>query len=408
MKEVLYRKARILTCLTPTFLTKLISSILWSSVRRILWRMIFFRSVTFTTACRINKMTHIVGMMSIFRPHKVHLASDTRSTKQSSVVQRDVPEKGYLALIPVLLALLTPYYIPCDYRGPPEKINGEMLPRPVDLADLERHAYLLSGETYYLMPDRPDAVPGLPHVDLLSESQRRLGLAAVDADLDLGALIKEMASLWGGPTLNSSVFSGGAYAPDYSEMRRKLYDSLYLLYVFRRLVLDVSFEGIIQALQTLHALEAMAIHEFLRGLEGAAPSASDQSCLSLLVSAFPALARWNTASGAAPGFPRIRTASDLATFLRADPVVHPIFAKLFYYRHPFNNVRPLGIGDLKVVKQWLVGYAPGEISDIHNIMKGELRPAHTDAWKKLIRPSLRQAIKSRNRVKILNRQIVMR
>ena len=39
----------------------------------------------------------------------------------------------------------------------------------------------------------------------------------------------------------------------------------------------------------------------------------------------------------------------------------------------FNAVKPIGVGDLKVVKQWLTAYRPGEISHIHNVMDGETR-----------------------------------
>ena len=61
----------------------------------------------------------------------------------------------------------------------------------------------------------------------------------------------------------------------------------------------------------------------------------------------------------------------LQRLLQATPVVHPIFAQLWRYRKPFNPLRPVGIGDLKVVKQWLVEYLPGEISHVANVLKGE-------------------------------------
>ncbi|GAA0403185.1 hypothetical protein Acor_33610 [Acrocarpospora corrugata] len=54
-------------------------------------------------------------------------------------------------------------------------------------------------------------------------------------------------------------------------------------------------------------------------------------------------------------------------------MVHPLFARLFRFLHPFNDIKPIGVGDLKVVRQWLSVYHPGEISHVHNILKGEAR-----------------------------------
>lgn len=283
---------------------------------------------------------------------------------------KDSPSKGFPKLVSQLLSLLQPYYVPCDDQTPPEKIKGWMA-LPIQLGDLERHSYLVDGDIYYLLPDQLDTVDGLANPNLILESRRRLLLAAADPHFDVKTLLKGLVDLWGTPMLHTWVFVDAVYTPEYLSIRRKLFDALYLLYVLRRQAVDVSFEGIIHGLQTLHTLEALAIDEFLAGLVGqGALSAQDKSLLALLTGAFPVLKGWDRLA-AAPGFPRISDAENLTAFLSADPVVHPLFGKLFYYRHPFNNVKPLGVGDLKVVKQWLIGYIAGEISDIHNIMKGE-------------------------------------
>src|SRR5450631_4179330 len=262
---------------------------------------------------------------------------------------KDSPSKGLPKLVSQLLSLLQPYYVPCDDQAPPKRIKG-WTARPVQLGDLERHSYLVDGGIYYLLPDQLDTVDGLTNPDLILESCRRLLLAAADPHLDVKIVVKGLADLWGKPTLHAWVFAGGVYSPAYLGVRRKLFDALYFLYVLRRQVVDVSFEGIIQGLQSLHTLEALAIDEFLAGVVGGgALSATDKSLLAILTGAFPDLKGWDR-SAAAPGFPRIGDAEDLTAFLSADPVVHPLFAKLFYYRHPFNNVKPLGVGDLKVVK----------------------------------------------------------
>jgi hypothetical protein len=38
-----------------------------------------------------------------------------------------------------------------------------------------------------------------------------------------------------------------------------------------------------------------------------------------------------------------------------------------------GRIKPLGIGDLKVVKQTLLGYVPGEVAHIENVLKGEFK-----------------------------------
>ena len=43
------------------------------------------------------------------------------------------------------------------------------------------------------------------------------------------------------------------------------------------------------------------------------------------------------------------------------------------HKRPFNDIKPIGIGDLKVVKQWLIEYLPGEISHVENVLKGETK-----------------------------------
>ena len=67
----------------------------------------------------------------------------------------------------------------------------------------------------------------------------------------------------------------------------------------------------------------------------------------------------------------INSSDELKTIFNAKVVIHPIFSRLFFYNHPFNNLQHIGIGDLKIVKESLIGYEPHEISHIENILKGE-------------------------------------
>ena len=59
--------------------------------------------------------------------------------------------------------------------------------------------------------------------------------------------------------------------------------------------------------------------------------------------------------------PLISGQAALAAYWNATPVIHPIFARLFHYLRPFNDIKPIGVGDLKVVKQKLPKYEAREI-----------------------------------------------
>src|SRR5678815_1389680 len=70
--------------------------------------------------------------------------------------------------------------------------------------------------------------------------------------------------------------------------------------------------------------------------------------------------------------PLIDSLDDLNAYFTATPIVHPIFARLHRFKTPFNMlVRPLGVGDLKVVKQWLCGYKAGDFAHVENVLEGE-------------------------------------
>jgi hypothetical protein len=73
------------------------------------------------------------------------------------------------------------------------------------------------------------------------------------------------------------------------------------------------------------------------------------------------------------GMPLIRSREDIVTYLTAPPIIHPIFPRLLQYPEPQPNLKPIGVGDLKVVKTWLSGYRAGDISYIDNVLVGETK-----------------------------------
>jgi hypothetical protein len=199
--------------------------------------------------------------------------------------------------------------------------------------------------------------------------------SAQDEPFDIDALVTSIETVLEG-RLVMEVFSGAGFSTTFWARRRALFDALYKLYILRRRI-AVDLQEITDGLETLHALEWLAIDRFLVSAADRLDSlnADERALLTWLEGWLPEL-RPHGLVAARP--PRLVDSSEaLLRLLEAMPVVHPIFAQLHRFRQPFNPIRPLGIGDLKVVKQWLVEYAPGEISHIANVLKGEVNERTT-------------------------------
>jgi hypothetical protein len=254
-----------------------------------------------------------------------------------------------------------------DVLEPEPAAQAAPAPSRLLLRDLERHAYIKRGGYYYLLPDKLEQLQAVALVPQLSKA-----LPILESELrklDKSRLLKRLEALFDGQALHAVVFSKGQHSPAFIETKRALFDALYLLYVLRRWA-SVDLYPTVAALRGLHALEALAMDRvYGRALAGPI-SPAERDLLVALARLFPGLEGWNFKT-AVPGFPLIPNEAALEAYLSATPVVHPIFARLFRYAKPFNEIRPLGIGDLKVVKQWLKSYVPGEICDVHNVMKGE-------------------------------------
>lgn len=251
-------------------------------------------------------------------------------------------------------------------------------PGTPDIGLLRDRTYVVVGGVHYLPPDRA--------VDLQTAYGERLrqlhtlleraatppppGTGGEVPPLDVAGLHQALAGLFQAPSVQRIVFEDdGSYTENFRLAKRALFDTLYLLYVLRRIV-HVHLEPVMDALGALHALEALAVDGALAKLGGVHTHVPPVP--GWLVAMFPELAGWKPPAPAR-GFPLVRTYDDLRAYLDATPVVHPIFARLHRFRHPFNDVSPVGVGDLKVVKQWLLGYKVGEISHIDNVLLGETK-----------------------------------
>jgi len=117
-------------------------------------------------------------------------------------------------------------------------------------------------------------------------------------------------------------------------------------------------------------LEALSIDALVEAIKTGSLTQADMLLRKTLEAVFPELQGWN-GSPALETLPLIKTRGDFEDHFTAMPLIHPIFAQLHRFRLPFNDLKPIGIGDLKVVKLWLLAYVPGEISYVENVLKGE-------------------------------------
>jgi hypothetical protein len=258
----------------------------------------------------------------------------------------DVPEAND-SLIQGLTQYLLRFYPPCDAKVPLIAGLSGLKPIPLPLHAFPSYASFWSAPYYYVLPDRVSLVNSLPWKEPLGLAQLVLARASValKAD-DIGTVL---GNIFGGASLEDVVFDGPAYRPEYTASARALFDSLYLCYIFRRKV-SVNLEGLMSALQALHVIEAFAIDAAIRRIATGAAKPTDTAFVAWLAPRFEILRGWS--GGAVPGgFPRTEQAGALMDLIGATPVVPPLVAQLFYCRWPFNDIKPLGIGDLKVVKQ---------------------------------------------------------
>lgn len=274
-----------------------------------------------------------------------------------------VPDVAKQSLLwSALLQELTGIMPACPYQAPGKQLEG-----------MGERNYVPALGKYYLIPDRladiDDALcRRLPTIQSLLDQPP----LKPDGTLDAVQLRKSLVSLFDNQPLYDVAFdrNTASRSASFATARRKLFDTLYLLYVLRRFV-RVDLEAIIGALAAIHTLEALAWDDFLQRLiANTRTSADDHALFVSMQSVFPELLGWDFAGPKAP-FWLIDDLSSLRAHLGASPVVHPLFARLYGFRRPFTYVRPIGIGDLKVVKQWLCKYRAGEIAYVENVLEGE-------------------------------------
>lgn len=271
-----------------------------------------------------------------------------------------------------VLSVLTPRQPRCEGARDEATASGSTV-LPLDISALQRHAYVRVEDTFYLLPDGI-VESGAPLGRQLAAALPLLRETAAPAhgvSFSTDDLVAGVRELFDGVAPARVVYGPAGYADAFASSKRALFDALYVLYIMRRWA-DVNMGPVMDGLRVLHVLEALAIDELYAKGRAGHPTPQARSVLGSLSGDYPGLRSWSGATDV-PGLPFIATELDLADYLSARPVVHPIFAQLYRYARPFNAIKPLGVGDLKVVKQWLAAYQAGEISDIHNVMQGETK-----------------------------------
>jgi hypothetical protein len=123
-----------------------------------------------------------------------------------------------------------------------------------------------------------------------------------------------------------------------------------MLYILRRWT-GVDLGPVMDGLRTLHTLEVLAVDQVHALARADNLDPDSRTTLTALHGLVPGL-RGRDRTGNAPGLPLITDTAALRAFLSATPIVHPIFARLFWYRTPFNDIEPIGVGDLKWRGPW--------------------------------------------------------
>lgn len=254
-------------------------------------------------------------------------------------------------LVEAVFGLLPVCARPCEAGGVGKR---GAVKEPFPLEQLERWTWVEGPSGPVILPDRLERHPDVPLIGHLSAV-----LAAVDTELgqekpDIARIVTRIEQILGAG-LHGTVFAAnGGHTTGFTKAKERLFDTLYVLYVLRRAHDDISFEHIVEGLRTLHVLEALALDSLrARALAKTRLTAAERALLTVSGTTIPL------------------TPATLRELRICTPVVHRIFGELFYFKKPFNPIREIGVGDLKVVRQRLVAYRPGEISHIHNVLKGE-------------------------------------
>jgi hypothetical protein len=280
---------------------------------------------------------------------------------------------GFSTDFDYVLAQLLPSLISVETPCPTSELTD-----PQPLLQMPDRETLFHAGVHHLIPNRLDDLPTGTLPAFFGDVMRAVERALDDPSSSrenpwVDRLMATLRAIRDDTPLYATIFMpAGGTAEWLDQAKAALFDALYRLYVLRRRV-PASLDEFIRALQLLHAIEALAVDELVvRASQQRRLSREEQAMLQAVKADYQDLGSFPPPP-LPPRFPLIRGAADLATYMDARPVIHPLFARLHGFRKPFNPVRRIGTGDLKVVKQRLIGYEVGEIAHIENVLLGENR-----------------------------------
>ena len=249
-----------------------------------------------------------------------------------------------------LLTLLVEVIPVADTNNPQQNPDNAV---PIPATELERYSYMVHDGRFFVLPDRL----GMLDLPLKAPLLALIKMLTTDPSPSPSDIVKRLEELADNRALSDVVFGDAGHSDEYIAAARELFDVLYLLYVLRRWT-SIDLEPIMDALRALHVLEALAVDELVAAKIGGTIDAAGEAKLDRGAVYFPQIADWD-GKNAVPGvLPLLAEKDALGAYWAATPVIRPIFAKLFYYVRPFNDIKPIGVGDLKVVKQKLLRYRP--------------------------------------------------
>jgi hypothetical protein len=182
----------------------------------------------------------------------------------------------------------------------------------------------------------------------------------------------------------NQILEGGliTYANSADSKKEEMFDSLYYEYMLKRSE-AVNLDNTINSIRALTVIEYLS-HD-IQVIENILNT--QKGCLLSIVSLFnrkqeQSMMRYNSSQGCLNLGSlnwkdislQIRNGQDLKDIFQRKPLIDPLFTlckNVLSGKEMFNAIKPLGIADLKVVKQELIEYRPGEIAHIENVLKGE-------------------------------------
>ncbi len=270
-----------------------------------------------------------------------------------------------------------------------ERINAA---NPATIAQLARRPYYVRDNSYFVLPGTIDDVP-TPFPGMLSALREQIAMACKRIRIErseaggtppLVTTSHVPATVW--PALIDLVYDvdTARYTVDYAIAKRICFDAYYGLYVLRRLQ-PLRLEPVVAALQVLHALERLAAYLLFRYAAATTAEPAEQARIARLVQTLGTVHAVEPARGAsdqdleqrldAAALPFRMADPESAGPLSAQPLLHPLFLHLALDWTPANDLRPVGVGDLMVVKQKFLGYQKGEIAHIETVLAGETKTA---------------------------------